>query len=204
MRAHPLKSRNSASKPKGVCEPATDCAGGDASSHGMGVCRPHSPDSSSTLRKLAGCMRGLDAGASGYCLLPKLSIREHPKPCRVMPAQSQRACFTIWFTDARQRRRAPPPTELLWEALQEAEQGRPLAADAARQLLRQPDIQKLVAQLHYGDEWAVSIEVSRQGCWALAADSPPSCRRQRGHCRAGRGLRCPTGLPVVLQLGGIV
>lgn len=97
-------------------------------------------------------------------LLPAVahSVTELVDLCRVMPAQAQRACFTIWFTDARQRRRAPPPTELLREALQEAEQGRLLAADAARRLLRQPEIQKLITQLHYADEWAASIEVRRR------------------------------------------
>jgi hypothetical protein len=88
-----------------------------------------------------------------------------------MPASRARACFTIWFSDApRQGPRATPPSEALRSALQQAaENGGRLPDAAAAQLLRQPDIQKLAAKLHYAEHWAASIEVPVDCAWSAAA-----------------------------------
>lgn len=86
--------------------------------------------------------------------------------CRVMPASAQRVCFTIWLTDARRQPRPPPPSELLRDALQQAaDRGGRLPDGAVQQLLRQPDVQKLAAKLHYAEEWAASIQVACLNAW---------------------------------------
>lgn len=88
-----------------------------------------------------------------------------------------RACFTIWFSDApRQGPRAAPPSEALRSALQRAaENGGWLPDAAAAQLLRQPDIQKLAAKLHYAEHWAASIEVFEVcACFQTCLGSGPN------------------------------
>ena len=101
-----------------------------------------------------------------------METKAHVFLCRVMPASRARACFTIWFSDAPRQggRTAQPPSEALRAALQQAaENGGRLPDAAAAQLLRQPDIQKLAAKLHYAQHWAASIEVPEVPAWSTGA-----------------------------------
>lgn len=83
---------------------------------------------------------------------------------RVMPSYVERLCFTLWMSDkwgSHAKQGGPSASQLLRHAQDTcADPGGALPEHAARDLLRNPEIQKLASKLRFANEWAESIRES--------------------------------------------